>query len=158
MSARAARDRPPAADGRAVRDSDRPAGIVSRGIAAIVDVVVVMLILVGCYFVVVVWRLLTSVRHFAFPQMDSVFTVAGFVVISVVYLASCWAVSGRTPGAVLMGLRVVDRRGKTPRPMTAVLRALFCTFFAAGLFWSAIDARRRSVPDVVMRTRVVYSR
>ena len=153
-----ARDRPPAEAEHGVRDSDKPAGVVSRGVAAMVDIAGVLLILVICYFSVMAARLLTSVRSFAFPQPDTIFTVAGFIVVSVLYLAACWAVSGRTPGSVLMGLRVVDRNGRKLSPVIALARAVFCTFFAAGLFWSAIDAQRRSAADVVLRTRVVYSR
>ena len=62
-----ARDRPPAEAEHGVRDSDKPAGVVSRGVAAMVDIAGVLLILVICYFSVVAARLLTSVRSLPSP-------------------------------------------------------------------------------------------
>ena len=44
------------------------------------------------------------------------------------------------------------------RPVTALLRAFLCVFFAVGLAWVAVHPERRSVADMVLRTRVVYSR
>ena len=57
-----------------------------------------------------------------------------------------------------MGLRVVDSTGGRVRPLVAVLRAVLCTVFAIGLVWVVVDRRRRSVADILLRTRVVYSR
>lgn len=57
-----------------------------------------------------------------------------------------------------MGIRVVNRKGNRLRPTIAVLRSVICVFFAIGLLWVGVDSRRRSVADVLLRTRVVYSR
>jgi uncharacterized RDD family membrane protein YckC len=61
-------------------------------------------------------------------------------VVAVLYLTGCWTVSGSTAGAVTMGLRVID-----------------CVLFPIGLLWIVIDRQRRSLQDIVFRTRVVYS-
>lgn len=141
-----------------VADSDRTAGIVSRGVAAFIDTVVVAVILGIGYLSVVAARLILSVRDFTFPSASVVFTATGFVVVAILYLAACWAVSGRTAGSVLMGLRVVNHRGERVRAPVALARAALSALFAIGLAWCAVDRRRRSVADVVFRTRVVYSR
>lgn len=141
-----------------VHDRDKNAGIVSRGIGAFVDLLVVVLMLSGVYVGVLMTRLLLSVRDFTPPQPNLVFTATGFIVVSILYLGVCWAISGRTAGSVVMGLRVVNRHGDRVRPSIALLRAVVCTFFAIGLAWVAVDGRRRSVADVLLRTRVIYSR
>ncbi len=142
----------------AVHDTTKSAGIVSRGVAATLDLLVVLAILSSAYLGYAMVRLLFSIRDFAFPQPNAVFTATGFIVVSVGYLALCWAVSGRTLGCVAMGLRVVGRKGGRMRPVTALLRAFLCVFFAVGLAWVAVHPERRSVADMVLRTRVVYSR
>jgi uncharacterized RDD family membrane protein YckC len=38
------------------------------------------------------------------------------------------------------------------------LRAIGCVLFPIGLLWIVIDRQRRSLQDIVFRTRVVYSR
>ncbi|MEE4024217.1 RDD family protein [Gordonia sp. PKS22-38] len=142
----------------AVHDTDKSAGIVSRGVAAFVDLLVVLAILSGAYLGYAMVRLLFSIRDFSFPQPNAVFTATGFIVVSVGYLALCWAVSGRTFGSVAMGLRVVNHKGSRLKPVAALLRALICVFFAIGLLWVAVHPQRRSVADMILRTRVVYSR
>ncbi|GAB10409.1 hypothetical protein GOARA_056_01570 [Gordonia araii NBRC 100433] len=139
-------------------DADRPAGIVSRGIAALVDTAVVVAILVAVYLGIVLFRLAVQVREFAFPAVHVAFTTTGFIVVAILYLCACWAVSGRTAGSAVMGLRVTGHDGAQISAPVALARAVISVLFAIGLAYSAIDARRRSVADVVLRTRVVYSR
>jgi uncharacterized RDD family membrane protein YckC len=38
-----------------------------------------------------------------------------------------------------------------------VLRAVACVVFPVGLLWVVVDKRRRSLQDIVFRTRVVYA-
>ena len=98
-----------------------------------------------------------SPTAFSFPDVNIIFSTLVTVVVSVVYLTSCWAVSGCTVGAV-MGLRVVGRRSPRLSVATALLRAVACVLFPAGLIWVAFDRRRRSLQDIVFGSRVVYTR
>ncbi|WLP91917.1 RDD family protein [Gordonia sp. NB41Y] len=141
------------------RDTDRTAGVVSRVMAGFIDLLVVVTIMTMFYLGALLARLIIQVHAFTLPNVNYFFTAGGFIGISVVYLTSCWAVSGRTLGDVVMGLRLVSRKGK-PRVRfpVALLRALLCVFFSVGLLWVAVDRRRRSVADLIVRTRVVYSR
>jgi uncharacterized RDD family membrane protein YckC len=66
--------------------------------------------------------------------------------------------AGSTAGAVAMGLRVVGRQSQRVRLPVGLLRAIGCVVFPIGLWWAVIDRRRRSLQDIVFRTRVIYSR
>ncbi len=135
----------------------RPAGIVSRGSAAVIDLAVVGVILGALYFGLVLFVLMLQPSAFSFPSVGAVFSTALAFGISVIYLAGAWAVSGRTVGAVTMGLRVVGRHSTRVAPAVALLRAVACVVFPAGLLWVAVDRRRRSLQDIVFGSRVVYS-
>jgi uncharacterized RDD family membrane protein YckC len=139
-------------------EAERPAGIITRGLAAILDLLVVLVIMGVLYGGVVLVRLVYSPAAFTLPSLSVVFSTLVTLVVAVVYLAVCWTVSGSTAGAVAMGLRVVGRRSQRVRLFVGVLRAVGCVFFPIGLLWVVIDSRRRSLQDIVLRTRVVYSR
>ena len=137
-------------------DALRPAGIVSRGVAAVVDLGVVLVVIGLMYVGLVLSRLALNPSAFTFPSVSALFSTTVTFGIAVLYLAVCWAVSGCTAGAVMMGLRVVGRRGGRLPFLLALLRAAACVVFPIGLAWVVIDPRRRSVQDVVFRSRVVY--
>jgi uncharacterized RDD family membrane protein YckC len=139
-------------------DAERPAGIITRGLAAIIDLLVVLLIMGALYAGLVLVRLVYSPADFSAPSPNAVFSTMATFAVAVVYLTGCWTVSGSTAGAVTMGLRVVGGRSHRLRAPVAVLRAIGCVVFPIGLLWVMIDRRRRSWQDIVFRTRVVYSR
>jgi uncharacterized RDD family membrane protein YckC len=101
--------------------------------------------------------LLFTSGNFETPNPNVLFSGVATYVVAVVYLAGCWTVSGRTVGSVAMGLEVVNRRGGRLGPVRALLRAMFYTTFPIGLLWVAVDRRRRSVQDIVLRSRVIYA-
>ncbi|PPJ30265.1 hypothetical protein C5E45_10290 [Nocardia nova] len=133
-----------------------PAGIVTRSIASGVDVAVVVAIIAAIYLCLAFARLLFSPQDFTWPDAGAVMSTGIFIVVSVLYLTGCWAVSGRTVGAVMMGLRMVTRDGELVGWPRALVRAVFCVMFALGLFWVVVDSRRYSLQDIVLRTTVVY--
>jgi uncharacterized RDD family membrane protein YckC len=141
-----------------VPDAGRAAGIVTRGLAAIIDLLVVLLIMSALYGGLVLVRLVYSPAAFSLPSLNVVFSTVVTFVVAVVYLTGCWTVSGSTVGAVTMGVRVVGRRSQRVSLHVGLLRAIGCVVFPIGLLWVVIDRRRRSLQDVVFRTRVVYSR
>lgn len=136
----------------------RVAGIVSRGVAAVIDLMVVLVLLGLLYVGLILVRLAQSPAAFAFPAVDAVFSTAVTFVVAVLYLTCCWAVSGCTAGAVTMGLRVVGRASSRVHPLVALARAITCVVFPIGLVWVAVDRQRRSLQDIVFRTQVIYSR
>ncbi|GAC57496.1 hypothetical protein GOHSU_20_00330 [Gordonia hirsuta DSM 44140 = NBRC 16056] len=135
----------------------REAGIVSRVLAAVIDLVVVLLNLVVIYAVVVLVAFIVSPRTFHLPQVPWVFTLHAFFAVAIGYQALCWQVFGRTIGQLVMGLAVV-RRSTPANPyfLHAVGRAALCTVFPLGLAWVVLSRKRRAVHDLAVRTRVVY--
>ncbi|WP_305092632.1 RDD family protein [Prescottella sp. R16] len=134
----------------------RPAGIVTRGIAALIDIGVVLFLMGTIYMGLVFARLLFSPQEFRFPQAQFLQSATTFVGLSVAYLTVCWATNGRTVGAVAMGLRLVGSRGRLVRWPRCAARAILCVLFGFGLAWVIVDPRRRSLQDIVLRTSVVY--
>jgi hypothetical protein len=54
-----------------------------------------------------------------------------------------------------LDLNALVRERRLP---VGLLRAIGCVVFPIGLLWAVIDRRRRSLQDIVFRTRVIYSR
>ena len=134
----------------------RPAGIVSRLLANVVDVAVVGAILLGSYLGVNGLLFFLDPRSFQFREPIPLLTLTAAFVVAGLYLGISWALVARTYGCYVMGLRVVGRRGRRLRVIVALARAAFCVVFPIGLFWCVINPRSRSVQDIVLRTSVVY--
>ena len=137
---------------------ERAAGIITRGLAAVIDLLVVLLVMGALYGGLVLTRLVYSPTAFSLPSLNAVFSTVMTFAVAVLYLTGCWTVSGSTAGAVTMGLRVVGRRSPRVNLLVGVLRAICCVLFPIGLLWVALDRRRRSLQDIVFRTRVIYSK
>jgi uncharacterized RDD family membrane protein YckC len=88
--------------------------------------------------------------------------VLGFAAFSIWFLVYFWvgvAVSGRTPGMSVLGIKVVEKDGMPVRPRHAAIRALVLPISAVtvvGLLGVIFDARQRALHDVAAKTAVVY--
>jgi uncharacterized RDD family membrane protein YckC len=134
----------------------RDAGVVSRFAAAAVDLIVVLAVLGGVYTFVAGFLFLVHPRSFHWPaNLGWSVPVVG-VVIAMPYLSIAWCASGRTVGDMLFGLRVVSRRGQRLPLPGALLRAVLCLVLPVGLLWIPFSPTRRSLQDVLLRTRVIY--
>jgi len=134
------------------------AGIVSRGLAALVDMLIVVVMMGGLYIGLVLTVLMLHPTAFSPPKPGLIFSTSVTLVVAVLYLTVCWMLSGRTVGAVLLGVRVIGRRSQRLGLLVAVLRAVACVFFPVGLLWVAVDRQRRSVQDLLLGSRVIYAR
>ena len=105
-----------------VPEGERAAGIITRGLAAVIDLLVVLLIMSALYGGLILVRLVYSPAAFSLPSLNAVFSTLVTFVVAVLYLAACWTVSGSTAGAVTMGLRVVGRRSQRVRLPVGRLR------------------------------------
>ncbi|BBX85139.1 RDD family protein [Mycolicibacterium aubagnense] len=137
--------------------TDRSAGIVSRGAAAVMDFLVVGALLGLLYGGLRLAEFMFRPIMFHVPALSFVYSTAATGIVSVLYLTACWAVSGSTVGSVVMGLRVTGLRRERLSPVRASLRAVACVLFPVGLLWVVVDARRRSLQDIIFRTKVVYA-
>ena len=128
----------------------------SRSLAAILDllitVVAVLLVYLGTGAISFVLR----PRAFRWPDPGALTLGGAWWVLLVAYLTFSWTVSGRTIGAQVMGLRVMDPSGKRLGSPRAFLRAVLCAAFPLGLLWCAIDRRGRAIHDLLVRSRVTY--
>lgn len=134
----------------------RPAGIVTRTIACVVDALVVITALVLAWVGTAAVVFLASPARFTFPSPSWLLVVVLAEGVSVLYLAGCWATTGRTIGAQLLGLRVLSRGGSRLGWARSIVRAAAYVVFPIGLLWSAIDRHSRSVQDLVLASTVVY--
>ncbi|WP_330284277.1 RDD family protein [Streptomyces sp. NBC_00588] len=133
------------------------AGVVSRCLAALVDVVVVVGIGLGTQLAFGGLRLFLTGPPFRMPDLSAWLTgVLGWTV-AVLYLAVSWTVTGGTVGDRLLGLRVTDRGGDRLLGTTrALLRAVMCIALPVGLFWIPFSQRHASLQDVVLASAVRY--
>jgi uncharacterized RDD family membrane protein YckC len=130
--------------------------MVTRGIAGAVDAVVVLLVVTVGLLSVNGLSFVLDPRGFRVVGASQELLVEVALGTAIVYLAGTWAVMGRSYGCRLMGLKVVDRRGRSPRLTRSVLRAAFCVLFPVGLLWCGVGRSRKSVQDLVLGTVVVY--
>lgn len=134
----------------------RRAGLVTRMVAAALDGVVVVVVLLVGYAAVAVFLFLLDPRGFSLPEVGLLFSMASAFVVLVVYQTLAWWLAGRTYGGLVMGLRVVGFRGRRLRLTGSFARSLFCAFLPIGILWVAVSRQNRSVQDMVLRTSVVY--
>ncbi len=132
------------------------AGIVTRVLAVGVDSGVVLGVMLATWLGWAALRFLLNPKTFTFPAPPlGVVLIDGYLVATI-YLTIAWATTGRTYGGQLLGLRVVNFRGKRMSWPGSFVRAGFCVLFPIGLGWILLSRGNRSVQDVVLRTSVVY--
>ncbi|MFL6136974.1 MAG: RDD family protein [Frankiaceae bacterium] len=138
------------------RHQGKRAGIVSRLLASTVDFVVVMLVMAAGYGLVSAAIFLWAPAAFRFPHppTGALVIAGGFVLF--LYLTGSWVTTGRTYGAQLLGLRVVDLRGERMGLAGAATRAALCVLFPLGVMYVLVSTTNRSVQDLLLRTSVVY--
>ena len=137
------------------------AGFVTRAIAFAIDVALIDL---AAAFVAIVVGLGMSALDV--PDVVVTITIAvgavTYVAWFVGYFATFWSTTGQSPGARVMGVRVVcAKSGESVRLRAAVVRLAGMLLAAiplfAGFLLILIDDRRRGLQDRLARTVVVYA-
>jgi uncharacterized RDD family membrane protein YckC len=132
------------------------AGVVTRTTAGAIDYTLIAIVTIGTWLGYVVLKFLIDPRNLAVDVWPAwVFIVLGYVYM-VLYLMVGWRVTGRSFGSRLMGLRVVDRKGRRLSWPLALVRAALCTLVPVALFWCVISRENRSAQDVLLRTSVIH--
>jgi len=134
----------------------RAAGVVTRVAAAAIDVVLAVVATVAIYLSIAGAKLVIRPRSFEFPELPFLLGVTGVLTILVLYLTAAWALSGRSYGGHVMGIRIVGRHGRRMRAPIALARAVLYVIFPIGLLWCLVNRRSHSIQDVVLRTSVIY--
>jgi uncharacterized RDD family membrane protein YckC len=133
-----------------------PAGIVTRTLACVLDAIVVTLLLLVLWSGWSVVTFLARPARFTLPSPSWTLVVLVGSSAAFLYLATSWAISGRSYGAQVLGLRVVRHDLGALGWPRSLLRSVTCVLFPLGLAWSALDRRNRSLQDVLCASRVVY--
>ena len=150
--------RPASAPGR-TRVSGYYAGPLSRLLAYLIDSFVVF---TGAGLITTIVVGSINVVLEAEVQWDWRAGVLGFVAFSIWFVLYFWAgvaISGRTPGMSVLGIKVVEKEGTPVRPRHAAIRALVMPISIAtvvGVLGIVFDARQRALHDVAAKTAVVY--
>ncbi len=134
----------------------RPAGIITRLLAAAIDIAAVCVLTGVAFLSVAAAGLAVSPVTFRWTPPSTTQTVLVWLALAIVYLTTGWATSGRSGGAAVLGLRVLSRGGARLGWFRAALRAALCAVFPVGLLWAAVNRNRHSVQDIVVRSVVVY--
>ncbi len=138
----------------------RRAGFVTRGIAFVIDFFCVL-----AAFPLIMWGIgiTVAVMNFSAPEYPQVAAAVASCLqlgIMFVYFVGPWAITGRTIGQGVMGLRVVGRRKVRVNLLQAAVRwfVLFLTLFVIGPLWLALSGKRLALHDRASRTQVLYER
>ena len=100
------------------------AGIVTRALAALIDAALVAVAaLVTGYLAWAGAGFAGRATSLHVPGGVGLLSIAAALALLTVYLALAWAISGRTSGAIVLGLRVVGRDGHRLRLWVALARA-----------------------------------
>jgi uncharacterized RDD family membrane protein YckC len=132
------------------------AGVVTRVLAAAVDAVAIALLAVALDLAAAGVRFVWSPVDFRWPRPALVSSIVVLLAIGVLYLTVAWAMTGRSYGGRLLGLRVLSMRRELMGWTRAFLRALTSVAWPVGLLWSGISRTRSSLQDILFRTVVVY--
>ena len=135
---------------------DQAAGVVTRILAALIDVVVVAALTGAVFGAVVAGLFVVNPVSFSWPHGLAAETTLVTVAVAIGYLTVGWATAGRTVGGAVLGVRVVANSGARLGWMRSVCRAVLCVLVPLGLLWAAVSARRRSMQDLVVRSTVLY--
>jgi uncharacterized RDD family membrane protein YckC len=136
------------------------AGVVSRGIAFLLDIAIVVVVCTIGYEAVITLLSAIGVAHASTTfSANAIAYVVVVPIAFVVYCAGSWMLAGRTPGMFLLGVRVVRPDGDSPPGGRSVVRALaywISAILMLGFIWIAFDKRRQGFHDKIAGTFVVY--
>jgi uncharacterized RDD family membrane protein YckC len=154
------RERTAALDDRVGKPSAVYGGLVARGIALSIDLVLVAAVAIGAAAAVGLVASLAGGRGPAWVVGLVLGSV--WVLLADAYLVFFWTTLGQTPGMRLFGLRVTDSGGARPGLGRAVWRAVALALaimpLFAGFLTIPLDGRRRGVHDMLAGTVVTYDK
>jgi uncharacterized RDD family membrane protein YckC len=134
-------------------------GFVTRGLALIVDVLLVAVTFaVGAALIKTVGDVFSW--HLRSEWLVDTLAASGSALVAAVYFVTFWSTAGQTPGMRLLGLRVVSHThaplgiGRSAVRLLGLALSIALCF--AGFLPALVDGRRRALQDFLARTVVVY--
>ena len=131
------------------------AGFATRLLASCIDIAVIAFVMFSIWLAIEMIQLIFTPGVEVDSPRAATLVVWGYVLMTL-YWTGSWATTGRSIGARLMGVRVVNRKGDRLSWPVSLGRAVFSVGFPIGLGWAIVSRRNRSVQDVVLRTIVIY--
>jgi uncharacterized RDD family membrane protein YckC len=136
------------------------AGSVSRFVAYVIDLAVS-----SAVFSLALAGISSGVRivtgHNVSWNRSNVVVAVLFVVWQFVYFGYSWAVSGRSVGMAVLGIRVVNTDGSVIEPHRGVVRALVFPLsfllFGLGFLGILVQREHRALHDLIAGTAVIYA-
>lgn len=136
------------------------ASLVSRGLAFSVDAVITIAVAtVGYQLALAALSIIGVTTMWSGGGAAALGYLLAVPVVFIVYCAGFWTLLGRTPGMMLLGLRVVALDGGPPGGKRSLIRVLaywISAIFFLGFAWIAVDRRNQGFHDKIARTFVVY--
>ena len=132
------------------------AGMVTRSLANVVDLLLVAVLVGAGWLAVAATRFLLHPARFTFPAPGAQTLLYVGLGVLAAYFAVTWALVGGSYGDRLLALRVLGPHDARLHWGRGVLRAVLCTIFPIGLFWVLVSGGNRSVQDLLLRTSVVH--
>jgi uncharacterized RDD family membrane protein YckC len=136
------------------------AGSVSRFAAYSIDLVMSTAVFVLA-LAAISWGVRIVSGHDVSWNRSSVVVAVIFVLWQFLYFGYCWAVSGRTPGMAMLGIRVVRADGTVLPPKQAILRSLVFPLsfllFGLGFIGILVQHEHRALHDLIAGSAVIYS-
>lgn len=131
------------------------AGFPTRLTACLIDVAIIITAVFAIWAGLwLLFLVIDPTQQLESPHLGSLIVVGYFLIWA--YWTLAWATSGRSVGAWVMGVRVINRTGTRVSWPWAALRSAFCLGFPFGLLWVLFSRRNRSLQDSLMRTNVIY--
>jgi uncharacterized RDD family membrane protein YckC len=137
----------------------RRAGFVSRAVAYCIDGVIVIIGVPVIMYGISVLQGLVSLETPQYPpDLPDWLPPLISLLWTYWYFVGLWFATGRTVGAVVMGLRVVGRRKEHVGIVAATIRlwVMLATLFVIGPVWLAMSKSRLAIHDRAARTQVIY--
>lgn len=130
--------------------------MVSRVLAAVADVAVILLVETAIVAFVALVRWVITAGDFDIDPPRGVAASVLSTALAVIYFGYLWTATGRTVGEQVFGLRTVTAHGsRVPWPR-AYVRALLTVAFPVGLLWIVVSRKNASVQDLLCGTAVIY--
>jgi uncharacterized RDD family membrane protein YckC len=144
------------------RRAERPpqAGVISRGLAFLVDGVIVNGVLAVASAILTLF-FVQVLNDDQVPTPALLVGAAAWILLGSLYLVGFWELVGQTPGMRLLGLRLKVADGGVPTGRQARLRLAWLVLsvipLGAGLLAILFDDRRRGWQDRRSQTEVIYT-
>jgi uncharacterized RDD family membrane protein YckC len=136
------------------------AGIVTRAVAFVFDLLILNGILFGGALVVGLIVEAFGTLTVDFDLGGALLAGAAWSVAFATYFIAWWSLTGQTPGMRALGIKVLASTGERIRPRRGLLRVIGMTLaalpFFAGYLLILVNDRRRGLHDLIARTVVVY--